>query len=267
MKQYLSFFKLKFAVGLQYKAAAIAGISTQVFFGLIFIMVYVAFYSSGSTDIEMTLKEIVPYLWLNQAFFSLIYVWHKDNEILNMIRKGDVAYELCRPQNLYIMWFIRILASKLSSVVLRCIPLLLIAFILPAPYNLTLPSSTEAFIFFIITMLISSLLITAIVTLIYQLIFFSIDSKGIMGMYCGIAEILSGQIVPIPLFPEFLKAIAVVLPFAYISDFSFRIYSGNIVGQAIIEGLIIEIIWLIIIIILGIILSNFILKKVTVQGG
>ena len=34
MRQYLSFFKLKFAVGLQYKAAALAGLATQIFFGL-----------------------------------------------------------------------------------------------------------------------------------------------------------------------------------------------------------------------------------------
>ena len=45
-------------------------------------------------------------------------------------------------------------------------------------------------------------------------------------MYCSIAEILSGQVIPIPLFPTFLKNIAILLPFAYISDFSFRIYSG-----------------------------------------
>ena len=35
MKSYLSYFKLKFKTGLQYKAAAIAGMSTQFFFGII----------------------------------------------------------------------------------------------------------------------------------------------------------------------------------------------------------------------------------------
>lgn len=267
MKQYLSFFKLKFSVGLQYKTAALAGIATQIFFGLVYIMVYVAFYGSGTNNADITLNEIIPYLWLNQAFFSLICIWHKDNEILNMIKNGNVAYELCRPQNLYVMWFIRILSSKISSVLLRCIPLLILAFLLPAPYNLTLPANLNSFIFFIISLLISSLLITAIVTLIYVLVFYSIDSKGIMGMYCGIAEILSGQVIPIPLFPGILKNIATLLPFAYISDFSFRIYSGNIYGLSITKGLCIEILWLIILIVIGILATNNILKKVSVQGG
>ncbi|MGN1371811.1 MAG: ABC transporter permease [Candidatus Coprovivens sp.] len=267
MKQYISYFKLKFSTGLQYKSAAIAGMLTQIFFGLVFVMVYIAFYSNGTNNLEMTLKELIPYLWLNQAFFSLISVWHKDNEILSMIRKGDVAYELCRPQNLYIMWFIRILTSKLSAVLLRCPLLLIVSLLLPSPYNLTLPANPIAFISFIITLVISSLLITAIVTLIYILIFYSIDNKGIMGMYCSIAEILSGQVIPIPLFPTILKNIAILLPFAYISDFSFRIYTGNIYGLDIIKGLIVEITWLIILIIVGAISTNSILKRVSVQGG
>ena len=267
MRQYLSFFKLKFAVGLQYKAAALAGLATQIFFGLVFIMVYMAFYGSGNANVDISLEEIIPYQWLSQAFLALIWIWHKDNEILNMIKNGNVAYELCRPQNLYWMWFIRILASKLSSALLRCVPLLIIAFLMPAPYNLTPPASFSALVFFIITLLFATLLVTSLVTLMYLLVFYSVDSKGVMGMYCGIAEILSGQVIAIPLFPTFLRTIATLLPFAYISDFSFRIYSGNIAGPEIIQGLIIQITWLIVIIILGMISSNKILKRVSVQGG
>ena len=85
MRQYLSFFKLKFAVGLQYKAAALAGLATQIFFGLVFIMVYMAFYGSGNANVDISLEEIIPYQWLSQAFLALIWIWHKDNEILNII--------------------------------------------------------------------------------------------------------------------------------------------------------------------------------------
>ena len=52
MSYYLSYFKLRFITSLQYRAAALAGISTQFFFGFVFIMVYVAFYESGKTDAQ-----------------------------------------------------------------------------------------------------------------------------------------------------------------------------------------------------------------------
>ncbi len=267
MKQYLSFFKLKFTIGLQYRAAALAGLSTQLFFGLVFIMIYSAFYKSGSVDAGMSLKELISYLWLNQSFFAMIFVYHKDEEIMNMIKKGDIAYELCRPQNLYIMWFIRILSSKLSSVTLRCLPIIIIAFLMPEPYNLSLPISFTSFILFLIILFISSFLISALITLMYITCFYTIDTKGTMSIFCGIADILSGQTVPIPLFPNLLKLIAELLPFAYVSDFAFRIYSGNIQGLQILKGFSIELFWLIAIILLGLFLSNRIVKKVSVQGG
>ena len=44
MKSYLNFFKLRIITNLQYRAAALAGISTQLFFGFVYIMVYLALY-------------------------------------------------------------------------------------------------------------------------------------------------------------------------------------------------------------------------------
>ena len=71
MKFYKSYFKLRFISNLQYRASALAGISTQLFFGSIFIMVYLAFYESNSGVGPMKINELVSYLWLNQTFFSL----------------------------------------------------------------------------------------------------------------------------------------------------------------------------------------------------
>ena len=112
MKSYLSYFKLKFITGLQYRSAALAGIFTQLFFGFIYISVYIACYESNSGNLPMPLDELVSFLWLNQAFFSLIYLWYKDKDILNLIKTGNLSYELCRPQDLYFMWFSKIIGEK-----------------------------------------------------------------------------------------------------------------------------------------------------------
>lgn len=267
MKQYISFFKLKFTVGLQYRAAAIAGISTQLFFGFVNILVYMAFYSSGTTNnVGISIEQLTTYLWLNQSFFALIYIWFRDNDLLKMIKNGDIAYELCRPSNLYIMWFTRILATKLSSVLLRGVPLLIIASILPNPFRIIYPD-IQTILLFILIMAISSILITAIIVLIYVISFYMLDEGGIMGIFSSISDILSGQAIPLALFPNALKSIVSFLPFAYISDFAFQVFCKNITGLSIIKGLIVDILWIIIIIFLGIKLTDKILKRVVVQGG
>jgi ABC-2 type transport system permease protein len=76
-----------------------------------------------------------------------------------------------------------------------------------------------------------------------------------------------GGIVPLPFFPNWLSKIAYKLPFRYISDFPYRVYSGDI---SIIEGksmLLGSFIWIVIIIFIGVILSRHALKKAVIQGG
>lgn len=150
MMAYLSYFKLRFITGLQYRTSALAGIITQIFFGFVFIMVYLAFYESNSSDTPMNLKALISYLWLNQSLFALICMWYKDKEILNTIKSGTIAYELCRPLDLYFMWFSKILSTRLSMTILRCIPGILFALLIPAPYNLSLPNSLNTFLLFFI---------------------------------------------------------------------------------------------------------------------
>lgn len=267
MSQYLTYFKIKFISGLQYRSAALAGLSTQFFFGLVFIMVYHAFYTSGSGKLPMEYSALVSYLWLGQAFYALTYLYHREKDVINMIKNGDVAYELCKPGNLYLKWFFKIFGSKLSSVFLRFAPVILVAIILPINFRLTSPVSLYSFIGFILTLILGSFLITAITTLLHILTFYTIDAEGVLNFFRVIAELFAGAIVPIPFLPKFLQTISNYLPFQYISDVPFRIYVGNISSNMILNTLLIQFIWFIIISIIGIFLTKKALKKVIVQGG
>ena len=100
MRSYFTYFKLRCITNLQYRAAALAGMFTQFFFGLIFIMVYLAFYESNpNSPVPMDLSNLVTYMWLQQAFYALIYPYEREQEFISMITNGNIAYELIRPQN------------------------------------------------------------------------------------------------------------------------------------------------------------------------
>ena len=49
MKAYFSVFKLRLIYGLQYRAAALAGVATQFFWGIMHIMIYEAFYANAAS--------------------------------------------------------------------------------------------------------------------------------------------------------------------------------------------------------------------------
>ena len=107
MKVYLNYFKLRIITNLQYRSAAIAGIATQLFFGFVYIMLYLAIYESNTNiTAPMDLKSIITYMWLQQAFFAITYPYLKDHELLDMISSGNLAYELIRPQNFYVKFYV-----------------------------------------------------------------------------------------------------------------------------------------------------------------
>ena len=129
--KYGSFFRMRFIAGLQYRAAAAAGISTQFVWGLMGLLTYRAFYEGNASAFPMSFQQIASYLWLQQAFLALFMVWFFENDIFQAITEGGIAYELCRPADLYIMWFFRSMASRTSKAVLRCMPILIVATFLP----------------------------------------------------------------------------------------------------------------------------------------
>lgn len=97
MRQYGSFFRIRFLAGLQYRAAAWAGISTQFAWGGLTLLLYAAFHRSGPESFPMTFSQLSSYVWLQQALLALFMSWYFDNEILESVSTGGVAYELCRP--------------------------------------------------------------------------------------------------------------------------------------------------------------------------
>ena len=266
MKFYLSYFKLRFTSCLQYRKAAVAGISTQVFFGFVFLMIYIAFYESGDNTAPMKLNEVISYMWLGQAFLSLTYMYYKDSEIFNLIRTGNIAYELIRPKNLYYIWFCKVTAQRVAGCLLRFLPVLILSLLLPYPYNLTIPSVTN-FILFLIILSIGTFLMSSIICLYHIIALRLLNEKGIVIFFCAIADILSGGVVPVPFLPKALYVIANIMPFRYVSDLPFRVFSGNIGTLEGVYGIGIQLIWIVMLIFIGNQLLNKILRRVVVQGG
>lgn len=268
MSTYLAYFKTRLVIELQYRVQAIAGIATQYFWGFLQIFIYQAFYeSSPSNNLPMNFKELVAYIWLMQSFFALIYVRVKDEEISETIRTGTLAYELCRPYNLYTWWFVKILAKKYAATILRCLPILVLAFVLPEPYKLMAPTSFENSILFVISLLLGSTILISIAMLIQIISIFTLNDKGVISILNTIMELLSGLVIPLPLLPELFKKITYYMPFGLISDLPFRVYSGNILTNEAGKLILFQIVWLILLITLGNMLAKKALKKAYMQGG
>ena len=266
MRGYLSYFKSQVIMGLQYKTSAIAGLATQFAWGFIYSFVYFSFYSHANIE-SISFSELISYVWLGQAFFSLGYLGLKDEEMINSIKTGTVAYELSRPYDLYTWWYIKLLSKRYANVTLRCLPIIIFSLLLPKPYNLSLPISIGAFLLFVITLLLGTFVTTGINMIVQSISFFTMEDKGISSIVYNIGSLLSGFQLPLPLLPTFIIGLAEYLPFRLIGDLPYRIYSGNIMYPYAIKSITLQIIWIILLIIIGKIIMKRALKKVCIQGG
>lgn len=91
----------------------------------------------------INLKETVAYLWLYQAFLSFLGVKFAFPEITDAIKNGSVAYEIARPYNLYYWWYVKVITKRVSNGILKFLPVLILAYLLPEPYNLPFPQFCE----------------------------------------------------------------------------------------------------------------------------
>ncbi len=267
MKKYLSFFQLEFTMGLQYRIAALAGVITQFFWGFMEIMIFYAFYQGEPSAFPMSFSATATYIWLQQAFFHFFIVWNIDNEILDSIVTGNIAYQLCRPINIYNMWFFKAIASRVSRTLLRCFPILVTAPLLPSPYGISAPASCFHFLLFLLTLLLGLLVTVSFCMLIYVMAFFTISPQGLRILFSSITEFFTGAMIPLPFFPEKMQKIMELLPFAAMQNVALRIYSGSMTSYEMQKAIILQIFWLFMLIMIGKLLCRFAEKKITIQGS
>lgn len=266
-KKYLSFFRMRFIAGLQYRAAALAGISTQFAWGGLAILAYKTFYETNPAAFPMDFQALTTYLWLQQAFLAVFTLWIFENEIFQTIKDGGIAYELCRPVDLYTMWFFRSMANRLSKAVMRCIPILIFAGFLPAPYGIGLPVDLPAFLAFLITSIMGFLVVTAFCMLVYITTFFTYSPIGVRMVAVSATELLSGAIIPLPFFPDKLRRFVELLPFASMQNVPLRAYSGNLSGTELLMKAGIQLLWTVFLIWIGRRIVALAGRRIVVQGG
>ena len=269
-RPYLAVFLARFQLLLQYRAAALAGFGTQCWWGAVKVMVFAAFLS-GPVVSPLNLRQTVDYIWLGQAFLTLL-PWSADPELARMVRSGDVAYERLRPLDSYAYWYARAVARRTATPLLRAIPMaLMTGVLLPllglGKWGLSPPAGLAAAGLFALSMVFVVALASAFSTILDLLVVATLSERGVNTFVAPLAIVFSGSLVPLPLLPEWLQPIMRNQPFAGLLDFPFRIYSGHLVGMPAVEALARQVLWILVLILIGRALTVRVMARLQTQGG
>lgn len=264
MRPLVAIVSARFRLLLQYRAAALAGLTTQVVFGLIFMMVYQAFYRSGAVgDQPLSIGQVVTYVWLGQALLGLL-PWNGDPEIRTLVRSGGVAYELLRPVDLYTYWYARAVALRTAPTLLRAVPMVILAMTL---FGMKPPADAGSAVGFAIVMAGALAMSCAITVLVGITLMWTVSGEGIVYLLPSLVTLLSGMLVPIPLFPLWAQPILEFLPFSALVDAPYRVYLGHIPFSELGPVVFHQWAWIAVLVLAGRTLLKRGLKRMVVQGG
>jgi ABC-2 type transport system permease protein len=226
------------------------------------MMIFLAYYANAAIEPPMPRDHVVTYVWLGQAFLLLL-PFRGDYELQGMIRTGRIAHELLRPVDLYSFWFSRAIAVRVAPTLLRAAPMLVIAALFgwirwPGIVNVAACSLA----------LCGAVALGAAITVLMNItLFWTLSGRGINTLLGAGAFFLSGLVVPLPMFPDFLQPLLRIQPFRGLGDVPFRLFTGHIPLSGLAAALAHQFLWALALVLLGRWLLARALHRVVIQGG
>ena len=246
-----------------YPAATLAGIWTNTVFGFIQAYILLALYENRDDIGGYDPSDAVTYVWFVQAMLMAVYAfgWF---EVAFRIRSGDIATDLARPLDPLRYWLAFDLGRALYHFAFRGIAPFLVGMLV---FDIRLPESPATWVWLALS-LVLAVVVSFGFRFLYNLVaFWLTDYRGVGWLAMGVSFVLSGFVLPLPFFPDWLEAIARVLPFAAMVQIPIDVFLEQATGAEVAGLLLLQALWAVILLCLARIVLGAAIRQLVVQGG
>jgi len=260
---YSHILKTRFLSSLAYRTELVFLILTSFVVVLGMSFLWEALYDDQESGHALTLSQMLVYLIVAQMMNQLLFS-NLPERINERVYHGNISIDLIRPVPLWAAWEAEDLGDALSRLLIRGVPLLIVASVLIA---LPQPASGPLFLWFLVSLGLSYALMTSIGYIVGLTSIWYMDFGDFGKVVRAGVVFLSGSVVPIWFFPEWFQRISSLLPFIYIYQFPIGIYIGKYSIGEILNGLAVQLFWIALGVLGGLLMWNLVKKKIVVQGG
>ena len=118
MRLFFELVKISFQRQITYRAATLAGLTTNFFFGLLRASILIALYGNRREVAGISLEGVITYTGLTQAIigFLSLFSWY---EVMDSVYSGDIASDLLKPMNYYAFWLARDVGRAIVGLLTR----------------------------------------------------------------------------------------------------------------------------------------------------
>ena len=263
MNALLATIRTSFRRQLTYRAANLSGLLTNLMFGFFRASVLMALYQEQTSVNGLSIRGAITYAGLTQALIGCLSFFHW-YALMHTISDGSVGADLLKPINFFQYWLGIDLGRALGSLLIRGIPLFLVFSIF---YDITTPGSPIQWLAFLLSLLFAMLISFSWRFLVNLAAFWTPNAIGIGRFAFGLSWTFSGFFLPLALFPDWLANLSRLTPFGASVYIPIQVFIGNIQGQALLEGLLIQIFWILILVLVDQIILSRGVRKLVIQGG
>ena len=260
--KYFSVIRMTWIQALEYKANVMVG-TFAIFSGLIieFLIWKQIFNTQGINEIRgFTFNGLMAYIFLCMIVGQLKSSWATSIEMITSIRSGELNKYLIRPISFFTYHFMMFLGHNSLFYIVYAIILVLFPIIFPgwAFYNIL------HIIGFMMALIISIYLSYSIYFCMVCFAFWFGEVRALVIAYNIATSMLSGQYIPLKLFPEFSLNIIQKTPLPYLVDFPVSIATNTLPMDLWIPNMGFACIWCIIMTVTGRIIYRY---GIRVYGG
>lgn len=207
-----------------YRQAALAGMTTNVVFGLLRASVLVAVLAQRGSVAGYDLATVVTYVWLGQGLLSVVLLWG-DTEFAERVRSGDVVVDLGRPWDLQAALLATDLGRAGAAVGLRLLPPIAVGAVF---FPFRWPAHPSTWLLFPVAVLLAVVVSFGIRFLINCSTFWLLDARGVLAMWGVTGGVLSGLVIPLPWFPAWAQAVLSWTPFPAIMQGPIDVFTERV---------------------------------------
>lgn len=225
--------------------------------------VWKTLYTQTPEAFGLSLQQMVTYGILGMALEIFLDVgpeWY----MATQVRTGAIDTDLMKPLDFHFHMLARSSGEMMFSLGILALPSFLIGYYL---FHLRLPEDGITTFLFLVSLVLSFLVFFHISFLLGTLTIVTLDIRSISWAYYSMVAFFSGQVVPLWLFPEFLRKISEVLPFQAIYYIPMSIYIQRLSGSTALQGLGLQAFWALVLALFARWAWSQVHKRLTVQGG
>ena len=263
MRLFWELVKLSFQRQLTYRAATLAGLATNFFFGLLRASVMIALYGTRQEVAGLSLEDAVTYTGLTQAAiaFLSLFSWY---DVMNSVYTGAVSTDLLKPMSFFGFWLAQDLGRALASLLTRGLTIMIVY---AAVFDITLPSRLGQWLALGVALGLSWLISFAWRFLINLAAFWTPNAVGVSRMAFSLTWFMSGFLMPLRFFPDWIVQIIYLTPFPHMVNAFIEVYLGLTTGPALLQLLLGQLLWAIILTGVGQWVLRAGMRRLVIQGG